>query len=96
MICPADLVICRTAPAVRHTAAGHQALPYGHLICFDYNIDLNPGRSWLLRSIRDYVGLPNAGDYELFFGKAYLQISSSLRFFASFFILGRPRPDEHT
>jgi hypothetical protein len=62
--------------------------PYEHLAYFNYNIDLNP--SWL-RSIRDYVGLPNAGDHSLLLGKAYLQLVPRLTFFASYFVLGHPK-----
>ena len=61
---------------------------YRHLAYFNYDIDLNP--RWL-RSIRDYVGLPNAGDHSLLLGKAYLQLASQLHIFASYFILGHPQ-----
>jgi hypothetical protein len=61
---------------------------YRHLAYFNYNIDLNP--RWL-RSIRDYVGLPNEGDHSLLLGKAYLQVTPWLTIFASYFLLGHPQ-----
>jgi len=44
-----------------------------------------------LRSIRDYIGLPNAGDHSLLLGKAYLQVTPRLALFASYFVLGHPQ-----
>ncbi len=44
-----------------------------------------------MRSIRDYVGLPNEGDHSLLLGKAYLQFAPQLHIFASYFILGHPQ-----
>ena len=65
--------------------------PYRHLAYFNYNIDLNPRWNVPLRSIRDYVGLPNEGDHSLLLGKAYLWIAPRLHLFASYFILGHPQ-----
>jgi len=62
--------------------------PYKHLAYFNYNIDLNPRWNVPLRSIRDYVGLPNAGDHSLLLGKAYAQVMPWLTLFASYFVLG--------
>jgi hypothetical protein len=67
------------------------AAPYRHLAYFNYNIDLNPPWNVPLRSIRDYVGLPNAGDHSLLLGKAYLRIAPRLYIFASYFLLGHPQ-----
>ena len=70
----------------------HKVLaPYAHLVYFDYNIDLNPRWNVPMRSIRDYVGLPNEGDHSLLLGKAYLRIAPRLHIFASYFILGHPQ-----
>ncbi len=65
--------------------------PYAHLLYFNYDIDLNPRWNVPMRSIRDYVGLPNAGDHSLLLGKAYLRIAPRLHLFASYFILGHPQ-----
>jgi hypothetical protein len=65
--------------------------PYEHLVYFNYNIDLNPRWNAPMRSIRDYVGLPNAGDHSLLLGKAYVQLAPRLTLFASYFILGHPQ-----
>ena len=65
--------------------------PYAHLVYFDYDIDLNPRWNVPVRSIGDYVGLPNAGDHSLLLGKAYLRIAPRLHLFASYFILGHPQ-----
>ena len=65
--------------------------PYRHLVYFNYDIDLNPRWNVPMRSIRDYVGLPNEGDYSLLLGKAYLRIAPRLHIFASYFILGHPK-----
>ena len=65
--------------------------PYTHLAYFNYDIDLNPRWNVIVRSIRDYVGLPNAGDHSLLLGKAYLQLTPRLTLFASYFILGHPK-----
>jgi hypothetical protein len=64
---------------------------YTHLAYFNYGIDLNPRWNVTLRSIRDYVGLPNAGDHSLLLGKAYLQVIPWLTVFASYFVLGHPK-----
>jgi hypothetical protein len=64
---------------------------YKHLVYFNYNIDLNPRWNVPMRSIRDYVGLPNEGDHSLLLGKAYLRIAPRLHIFASYFILGHPQ-----
>jgi hypothetical protein len=45
-----------------------------------------------MRSIRDYVGLPNTGDHSLLLGKAYLRLAPWLNIFASYFVLGHPKP----
>ena len=65
--------------------------PYEHLVYFNYNSDLNPRWNVAMRSIRDYVGLPNAGDHSLLLGKAYLQVAPWLTIFASYFVLGHPQ-----
>lgn len=65
--------------------------PYQRLAYFNYNIDLNPRWNVAMRSIRDYVGLPNAGDHSLLLGKAYLQLAPRLHILASYFILGHPQ-----
>ena len=49
--------------------------PYSHLAYFNYGIDLNPRWNITMRSIRDYVGLPNTGDHSLLLGKAYLRLA---------------------
>ncbi len=64
---------------------------YAHLAYLNYNIDLNPRWNVPMRSIRDYVGLPNAGDHSLLLGKAYLRIAPGLTLFASYFVLGHPQ-----
>ena len=64
---------------------------YRHLIYFNYNIDLNSRWNVPVRSIRDYVGLPNAGDHSLLLGKAYVQLAPRLTIFASYFLLGHPQ-----
>ena len=48
------------------------AAPYKNLVHFNYDIDLNPRWNAPLRSIRDFVGLPNAGDHSLLLGKGLL------------------------
>jgi hypothetical protein len=65
--------------------------PYAHLVYFNYDIDLNPRWNLLMRSIGDYVGLPNEGDHSLLLGKAYLRIAPRLHLFASYFLLGHPQ-----
>jgi len=65
--------------------------PYEHLLCFNYHSDLNPRWNVAMRSIRDYVGLPNEGDHSLLLGKAYLRLAPRLTLFASYFILGHPQ-----
>jgi len=65
--------------------------PYAHLLYFNYDIALNPRWNVPMRSIRDYVGLPNAGDHSLLLGKAYLRTAPRLHLFASYFILGHPQ-----
>jgi len=67
------------------------AAPYKHLAYFNYNIDLNSRWNVPVRSIRDYVGLPNAGDHSLLLGKAYLRIAPWLTLFAGYFVLGHPQ-----
>lgn len=75
----------RDEPAQKHAAS------YQHLACIDYHIDLNPRWNVPVRSIRDYVGLPNAGDHSLLLGKAYLQFMPWLALFAGYFVLGHPQ-----
>jgi hypothetical protein len=65
--------------------------PYTHLAYFNYDSDLNPRWNVIMRSIRDYVGLPNEGDHSLLLGKAYLQLTPWLTLFASYFVLGHPQ-----
>ena len=82
--------------AASESASNRQVARYHRLMCFDYNIDLNPRGNLMMRAIRDYVGLPNAGDYELVLGKAYLQVIPFLYLFASYFVLGHRRPYERS
>ena len=79
------ITFVKDEPPQKHSA------PYEQLVCFNYHIDLNPRWNVAMRSIRDYVGLPNAGDHSLVLGKAYLQLPSRLHLFASYFILGHPQ-----
>ena len=79
------VTFARDEPARKYSA------PYSHLAFFNYNIDLNPRWNVGMRSIRDYVGLPNAGDHSLLLGKAYLQLAPGLAVFASYFVLGHPK-----
>ena len=72
-------------------SAQKRSARYRHLAYFDYNIDLNPRWNVAMRSIRDYVGLPNAGDHSLLLGKAYLQVTPWLTLFAGYFVLGHPQ-----
>jgi hypothetical protein len=71
--------------------AQKRAARYRHLACINYHIDLNPRWNIAVRSIRDYVGLPNAGDHSLLLGKAYLQLMPWLTLFAGYFVLGHPQ-----
>ena len=71
--------------------AQKRAARYRHLACINYHIDLNPRWNIAVRSIRDYVGLPNAGDHSLLLGKAYLQLMPWLALFAGYFVLGHPQ-----
>lgn len=71
--------------------AHQQYSAYRHLAYFNYDIDLNPRWNITMRSIRDYVGLPNPGDHSLLLGKAYLQVAPRLAIFASYFVLGHPK-----
>jgi hypothetical protein len=87
---PAQLGFYRVTFA-KDEPAQKQSASYRHLAYFNYNIDLNPRWNVPLRSIRDYVGLPNAGDHSLLLGKAYLQITPWLTIFASYFVLGHPQ-----
>ena len=87
---PAQLGFYRVTFAKDEPVQKHAA-PYQHLAFFNYNIDLNPRWNVPVRSIRDYVGLPNAGDHSLLLGKAYLQITPWLTLFASYFVLGHPQ-----
>ncbi len=64
--------------------------PYAHLLCLNYNVDHNPRWNMFMRAIRDFVGLPNAHEYGLLLGKAYLRLPFGRDLFASDFILGRP------
>jgi hypothetical protein len=90
---PVELGFFKVLPA-SESAWNRQVARYKHLICFDYNIALNPKTNLLMRSIHDYVGLPNVGDYGIVLGKAYLQITPSHSIFASYFILGHRKPYE--
>jgi hypothetical protein len=76
---------------VKNELAREVLAPYMHLAYFNYNIDLNPRWNVPVRSIRDYVGLPNAGDHSLLLGKAYLRIAPWLTLFAGYFVLGHPQ-----
>ncbi|HEX6482689.1 MAG TPA: hypothetical protein VF043_27920 [Ktedonobacteraceae bacterium] len=79
------VTFARDEPAQKHAA------PYRHLAYFNYNIDLNPRWNVPVRSIRDYIGLPNAGDHSLLLGKAYLQLTPWLALFGGYFLLGHPQ-----
>ena len=79
------VTFAKDEPAQKRSAA------YGHLAYFNYDIDLNLRWNVIMRSIRDYVGLPNAGDHSLLLGKAYLQLTPWLTIFASYFVLGHPQ-----
>jgi hypothetical protein len=79
------VTFAKDEPLQKHSA------PYKHLAYFNYNIDLNPRWNVPMRSIRDYVGLPNAGDHSLLLGKAYMQLAPRLTLFASYFVLGHPQ-----
>jgi hypothetical protein len=92
---PLEMGFFSVVPA-SSSAANCQVRPYNHLLCFDYNIDFNPKGNVLLRAIRDYVGLPNEGDYDLVLGKAYLQLTSFLSIFATYFVLGHREPYDRT
>jgi hypothetical protein len=71
--------------------ARQQHSAYKHLAYFSYGIDLNPRWNVAVRSIRDYVGLPNLEDHSLLLGKAYVQVARGLAIFASYFVLGHPK-----
>jgi len=60
---------------------------YRHLLRFDYDTDPNPRWNFLMRSIQDFVGLPNEEDYSVLLGKAYLRILPDAYVFASYFVL---------
>ncbi len=90
---PAQLGFYRVTFAKDEPLQKHSA-PYKHLAYFNYNIDLNPRWNVPMRSIRDYVGLPNAGDHSLLLGKAYVQLTPQLTIFASYFILGHPQTSD--
>jgi hypothetical protein len=92
---PVEMGFFRVIPA-SGSSTNRRVVPYSHLICFDYNIDMNPRGSVLMRAIRDYVGMPNAGDYELMLGKAYLRLTPFLHTFASYFVLGNRKPYEQS
>ena len=79
------VTLVKDEPARKHSA------PYRHLACINYNIDLNPRWNVPVRSIRDYVGLPNAGDHSLLLGKAYVQLTPWLMLSAGYFVLGHPQ-----
>jgi hypothetical protein len=76
---------------VKDEPASAVSAPYTHLAYFNYGIDLNPRWNVIVRSIRDYVGLPNEGDHSLLLGKAYVQYAPWMAVFASYFILGHPK-----
>ncbi|MBI5034247.1 MAG: hypothetical protein HZB51_27310 [Chloroflexi bacterium] len=85
---PVELGYYRVLSAAESTS-NRQVAQYDHLLLLDYNIDPNPKGDRMMRAIRDYVGLPNEGDYDLVLGKAYLQITSFFYIFASYFVLGQ-------
>ncbi len=85
---PAQLGFYRVTFARDEARQQHSA--YKHLAYFNYGIGLNPRWNIPVRSIRDYVGLPNPEDHSLLLGKAYTQVAPGLAFFASYFILGHP------
>jgi len=76
---------------VKDEPAQKYAAPYRHLAFFNYDIDLNPRWNVPMRSIRDFVGLPNEGDHTLLLGKAYVRLLPGLFVFASYFVLGHPQ-----
>jgi hypothetical protein len=92
---PVELGYYRVLPAAE-SASNRQVVQYNHLLLFDYNIDPNPRGDRVMRAIRDYVGLPNEGDYDLLLGKAYLQVTSFFYIFASYFVLGHREAYEQT
>jgi hypothetical protein len=77
---------------VRETPESKLSTPYRHLTFFDYKVDLNSGGSLPARSIRDFVGLPQEGNYDLILGKAYIRMASWFNLFASYFVLKRVGP----
>lgn len=79
------VTFAKDEPPQKYSAA------YRHLAFLNYNIDLNPRWNVPIRSIRDYVGLPNAGDHSVLLGKAYTQVTPWLTIFASYFLLGHPK-----
>lgn len=90
---PVEIGFFNVGP-VSKSASSRQVAHYQHLLCFDYNTAPNPRRNLVMRAIRDYVCLPNDGDYGLLLGKAYLRVTSFLYIFASYFILGHRQPYE--
>ena len=76
---------------VQEEPLGRLSAPYRHLAYFNYDINLNPRWNVPMRSIRDFVGLPNAGDHTLLLGKAYVRLLPGLFVFASYFVLGHPQ-----
>jgi hypothetical protein len=67
--------------------------PANNSVLFDYNVELNTGRNFPLRVIRDFAVLPNPGDHDVLLGKAYLQLG--LRVFYSYFVLGHRQQIAH-
>jgi len=62
--------------------------PYRHLVTFNYDV---PFHKWYLRffaMIRDFVVLPNEGDYSLMLCKAYLHLGKNTNLFYCYFLLG--------
>lgn len=60
---------------------------YRHLLFFDYDVGLNPAWNFLMRAIRDFVGLPNEEYYGVLLGKAYLRVLPGVNTFATYFVL---------
>jgi hypothetical protein len=73
----------------REVPASKLAGTYARLAYFDYEVKENRGAGAIAHRIRDFVGLPNRGDYGLILGKAYVHWASWLDLFASYFILKR-------
>ena len=88
---PVETGFFKVAP-VAETSAAQRFARYRSLISLDYNVDPNPRWHLVMRAIYDIVGLPNAGDYNVLLGKAYLRLLPGQYVFASYFVLGRRTP----